>query len=63
VTIPIANWSENILKKLHIPNIMAQDVPNLPPDYYTCQFRSNKLERYQSILIQKGTKYYSLVFF
>ncbi|KAK7156864.1 hypothetical protein R3I94_006798 [Phoxinus phoxinus] len=46
VTTPISNWSENILEKLHIPNIMAQDVPNLPPDYYTCQFRSNKLERF-----------------
>ncbi|CAM4556395.1 unnamed protein product [Leuciscus chuanchicus] len=46
VTIPISNWSENILEKLHIPNMMAQDVPNLPPDYYTCQFRSNKLERF-----------------
>ncbi|XP_073673521.1 anoctamin-7 [Garra rufa] len=46
VTTPISNWSERILEKLHIPNIMAQDVPNLPPDYYTCQFRSNKLERF-----------------
>ncbi|XP_067307687.1 anoctamin-7 [Pseudorasbora parva] len=46
VTTPISNWSENILEKLHIPNIMAQDVPNLPPDYYTCQFRTNKLERF-----------------
>ncbi|XP_057207186.1 anoctamin-7 isoform X1 [Triplophysa rosa] len=46
VTTPISNWSENVLDKLHIPNIMAQDVPNLPLDYYTCQFRSNKLERF-----------------
>ncbi|XP_051535730.1 anoctamin-7 [Myxocyprinus asiaticus] len=46
VTTPISNWSEDILNKLHIPNIMAQDVPNLPPDYYTCQFRTNKLERF-----------------
>uniref|UniRef100_A0A8C2GN52 Anoctamin n=1 Tax=Cyprinus carpio TaxID=7962 RepID=A0A8C2GN52_CYPCA len=46
VTTPISIWSEKILEKLHIPNIMAQDVPNLPPDYYTCQFRSNKLERF-----------------
>ncbi|XP_067221688.1 anoctamin-7 [Chanodichthys erythropterus] len=46
VTTPISNWSENILEKLHIPNVMAQDVPNLPPDYYTCQFRTNKLERF-----------------
>ncbi|XP_026138664.1 anoctamin-7-like [Carassius auratus] len=46
VTTPISIWSEKILEKLHIPNIMAQGVPNLPPDYYTCQFRSNKLERF-----------------
>ncbi|KAK2881507.1 hypothetical protein Q8A67_018775 [Cirrhinus molitorella] len=46
VTTPISNWSERILENLHIPNIMAQDVPNLPPDYYTCQFRTNKLERF-----------------
>ncbi|KAA0702300.1 Anoctamin-7 Dresden transmembrane protein of the prostate [Triplophysa tibetana] len=46
VTTVISNWSENVLDKLHIPNIMAQDVPNLPLDYYTCQFRSNKLERF-----------------
>ncbi|KAJ8410646.1 hypothetical protein AAFF_G00186030, partial [Aldrovandia affinis] len=40
------NWSEIIMKKLSIPNLMAQDVPNLPPDFYTCQFRTNKLERF-----------------
>nr|XP_055051662.1 anoctamin-7 [Misgurnus anguillicaudatus] len=42
----ISNWSETVLKKLHIPNIMAQDVPNPPPNYYTCQFRTNKIERF-----------------
>ncbi|XP_076831997.1 anoctamin-7 [Brachyhypopomus gauderio] len=41
-----SNWSENILGKLHIPNILAQQVPNPPPDYYTCQFRAKKLERF-----------------
>ncbi|KAF7700140.1 hypothetical protein HF521_003098 [Silurus meridionalis] len=41
-----SNWSETALRKLHIPNTLAQDVPNPPPDYYTCQFRSNKLERF-----------------
>ncbi|XP_051963446.1 anoctamin-7-like [Xyrauchen texanus] len=46
VTTPISNWSQDILNKLHVPIIMAQDVPNLPPDYYTCQFRTNKLERF-----------------
>lgn len=29
---------------------MSQDVPSMPPDYYTCQFRANKLERYVKIL-------------
>ncbi|XP_056330037.1 anoctamin-7 [Danio aesculapii] len=46
VTTPISNWSETILEKLHTPNIMAQDVPNYPPDYYTCPFRTTKLERF-----------------
>lgn len=47
VTAPIVNWSEQILSKLSLPNLMSQDVPNPPPDYYTCQFRTNKLERYK----------------
>ncbi|XP_027001436.2 anoctamin-7 [Tachysurus fulvidraco] len=41
-----SNWSENLLRKVHIPDILAQHVPNPPPVYYTCQFRSNKLERF-----------------
>ncbi|XP_053362770.1 anoctamin-7 [Clarias gariepinus] len=41
-----SNWSERVLKKLHSQNILAQEVPNPPTDYYTCQFRSNKLERF-----------------
>ncbi|XP_007236828.2 anoctamin-7 [Astyanax mexicanus] len=41
-----SNWSEKILHKLHIPNILAQQVPNPPPDYYTCQFHTKKLERF-----------------
>ncbi|KAM4627679.1 anoctamin-7 [Polymixia lowei] len=46
VTTPITNWSEQVLEKLSIPNPMGQDVPNPPPDYYTCQFRTSKLERF-----------------
>ncbi|KAL0972989.1 hypothetical protein UPYG_G00197370 [Umbra pygmaea] len=46
VTTPNYNWSEIMLKKAKIPNIMRQDVPNMPPDYYTCQFRTNKVERF-----------------
>uniref|UniRef100_A0AAR2IQU6 Anoctamin n=1 Tax=Pygocentrus nattereri TaxID=42514 RepID=A0AAR2IQU6_PYGNA len=40
------NWSEDVLQYLHIKNILAQQVPNPPPDYYTCQFRTNKLKRF-----------------
>lgn len=45
VTAPIVNWSEQILSRLSLPNPLSQDVPNPPPDYYTCQFRTNKLQR------------------
>ncbi|KAM4589435.1 anoctamin-7 isoform 1-T1 [Fundulus diaphanus] len=46
VTAPIVNWSEQLLSKLSLPNPFSQEVPNPPPDYYTCQFRTNKLERF-----------------
>ncbi|XP_015217200.2 anoctamin-7 [Lepisosteus oculatus] len=42
----MSNWSEKVLQKLGIANVMQQDVPNPPPDFYTCQFRNNKLERF-----------------
>ncbi|KAM7398722.1 hypothetical protein PAMP_018039 [Pampus punctatissimus] len=46
VNTPNPNWSEQMLQKLSIPNPLMQDVPNSPPDYYTCQFRTNKLQRF-----------------
>ncbi|XP_027136752.1 anoctamin-7 [Larimichthys crocea] len=46
VTTPIVNWSARLLSKLSLPNPLYQDVPNPPPDYYTCQFRANKLQRF-----------------
>ncbi|XP_069029249.1 anoctamin-7 [Embiotoca jacksoni] len=46
VNAPIINWSEQVLSKLSLPNPLYQDVPNPPPDYYTCQFRTNKLQRF-----------------
>ncbi|XP_062328767.1 anoctamin-7 isoform X1 [Osmerus eperlanus] len=46
VTAPNQDWSEGVLEKLSVPNLMAQKVPNVPPDYYTCPFRTNKLERF-----------------
>uniref|UniRef100_A0A3B3XUX2 Anoctamin n=1 Tax=Poecilia mexicana TaxID=48701 RepID=A0A3B3XUX2_9TELE len=33
------------LSKLSLPNPLSQNVPNPPLEYYTCQFRTNKLER------------------
>ncbi|XP_065700767.1 anoctamin-7 [Patagioenas fasciata] len=38
-----SNWSASVLQKLGIPNLMAQEVPSLPLDYYTCPFKANKL--------------------
>ena len=42
---PSSNYSERVLKFLHIPNIMVNDVPNKPLDYYTCPFKKSKLDR------------------
>ncbi|NXJ67591.1 ANO7 protein, partial [Rostratula benghalensis] len=39
-----SNWSASMLRWLGIPNLMAQEVPNLPLDYYTCPFKANKLQ-------------------
>ncbi|XP_060690988.1 anoctamin-7-like isoform X1 [Hemiscyllium ocellatum] len=41
-----SNWSEELLSKLGIHNIMSEDFPNTPMEYYTCPFRRSKLERY-----------------
>lgn len=38
-----SSWSASVLRRLGIPNLMAQEVPNQPLDYYTCPFRANKL--------------------
>ncbi|KAM6389409.1 LOW QUALITY PROTEIN: anoctamin-7 [Pluvialis apricaria] len=38
-----SNWSASMLRQLGIPNMMAQEVPNLPLEYYTCPFKANKL--------------------
>ncbi|XP_049779598.1 anoctamin-7-like isoform X7 [Schistocerca gregaria] len=43
---PSINWSEQILKALRLPNIMYEDVPNKPLDYYTCPFRKSKIDRF-----------------
>ncbi|GCC33869.1 hypothetical protein chiPu_0012340 [Chiloscyllium punctatum] len=41
-----SNWSEDLLSKLGIHNIMSEDFPSTPLEYYTCPFRRSKLERY-----------------
>ncbi|XP_008286251.1 anoctamin-7 [Stegastes partitus] len=46
VEAPNLNWSEVVLSKLSLPNPLSQDVPNPPADFYTCQFRTNKLQRF-----------------
>ncbi|XP_033015218.1 anoctamin-7-like isoform X2 [Lacerta agilis] len=43
---PDRNSSDVLLRKLHLPNIMAQQVPKKPVDYYTCAFRKSKLDKF-----------------
>uniref|UniRef100_A0A8C5WT35 Anoctamin n=1 Tax=Laticauda laticaudata TaxID=8630 RepID=A0A8C5WT35_LATLA len=43
---PDRNSSDHLLRKLRIPNLMDQRVPNKPVDYYTCAFRKSKLDRF-----------------
>ncbi|XP_041377832.1 anoctamin-7-like [Gigantopelta aegis] len=43
---PSDNWSEKLFRTLHIPNLMSQNVPNKPLDYYTCDFKISKLHRF-----------------
>ncbi|XP_042199744.1 anoctamin-7 [Callorhinchus milii] len=43
---PSMNSSEEILRKLRIPNYLSEPVPNKPLDYYTCPFRRSKLQRF-----------------
>ncbi|XP_061492649.1 anoctamin-7 [Rhineura floridana] len=39
----VTNWSQRILMKLGIPNMLYDEVPDIPLDYYTCHFKANKL--------------------
>ncbi|XP_041953375.1 anoctamin-7 isoform X2 [Alosa sapidissima] len=43
---PEFNTSARVLKKLCVPNIMADSVPNRPVDYYTCAFRKSKMDKF-----------------
>ncbi|KAM4738032.1 anoctamin-7 [Anableps anableps] len=40
------NASSVVLKRLCVPNIMMESVPNRPLGYYTCVFRKSKLNRF-----------------
>lgn len=42
---PSVNWSHLLLNALRLPNIMHEEVPNKPLDYYTCPFKKSKLDR------------------
>uniref|UniRef100_A0A2K6TVX9 Anoctamin n=1 Tax=Saimiri boliviensis boliviensis TaxID=39432 RepID=A0A2K6TVX9_SAIBB len=41
-----SNWSAGLLAWLGIPNILLEDVPDVPPEYYSCRFRASKLPRF-----------------
>ncbi|XP_061457515.1 anoctamin-7-like isoform X2 [Rhineura floridana] len=43
---PDRNSSDDLLRKLRLPNVMAQQVPKKPVDYYTCAFRKSKLGKF-----------------
>lgn len=39
-----SNWSATLLEWLGIPNILLENVPDTPPEYYSCQFKASKLQ-------------------
>ncbi|KAM5271062.1 anoctamin-7 isoform 3-T3 [Hipposideros larvatus] len=41
-----SNWSASLLQWLGIPNILLEEVPDVPPEYYSCQFKVSKLSRF-----------------
>ncbi|ETE73202.1 Anoctamin-7, partial [Ophiophagus hannah] len=41
--VPEINWSHRILMKLGIPNLLYDEVPDIPLDNYTCHFKANML--------------------
>ncbi|XP_059559842.1 anoctamin-7 isoform X1 [Myotis daubentonii] len=40
------NWSASLLQWLGIPNVLLEDVPDVPPECYSCQFKVSKLSRF-----------------
>ncbi|XP_071805563.1 anoctamin-7-like isoform X2 [Asterias amurensis] len=45
-TNPSSNWSARMLRKLRIPNIMSNNVPNKPLDFFTCSFKRSKIKKF-----------------
>ncbi|XP_046941436.1 anoctamin-7 isoform X4 [Lynx rufus] len=41
-----SNWSAGLLAWLGLPNILLEDVPDVPPEYYSCPFKVSKLSRF-----------------
>ncbi|XP_074046804.1 anoctamin-7 isoform X2 [Macrotis lagotis] len=40
------NWSSKLIGKLKIANLLYEEVPNIPQNYYNCQFKVTKLCRF-----------------
>ncbi|KAM6178481.1 anoctamin-7 [Rhynchocyon petersi] len=41
-----SNWSAGLLAALGIPNILQEEVPDTPPECYSCPFKVSKLPRF-----------------
>ncbi|XP_057602509.1 anoctamin-7 [Hippopotamus amphibius kiboko] len=41
-----SNWSASLLERLRVPNILLEDVPDVPPESYSCPFKASKLSRF-----------------
>ncbi|XP_078306756.1 anoctamin-7 [Panthera onca] len=41
-----SNWSAGLLAWLGLPNILLEDVPDVPPEYYSWPFKVSKLSRF-----------------
>ncbi|XP_016047564.2 anoctamin-7 [Erinaceus europaeus] len=41
-----SNWSSRLLARLGLPNPLLDEVPDMPPEVYSCQFKVSKLARF-----------------
>ena len=53
---PPSNWSAKLLSWFCLPNPMAENVPNMPPDYYTAPFRSDKVDRWECTRYERSLR-------